>query len=195
MRLFVAFDLRPEVRESLKEAVATLQPICKAARFVRPEGMHITLKFIGHVNDDPQTLQQIQSALSTVRSGSPVSMKFHGVGFFPNARYPRVIWCGVEASENLAPLAAGISHALQPLDILIEDRDFVPHLTLARFKPVRAPDKSMNELVAAIEDLKGQNFGSASESQFHIFQSELKPSGAEYTKLASYPFVGENKAS
>jgi len=177
VRLFVALDLREEVRNAMRDLIATLKPEGKNARWVRPEGMHVTLKFIGHT--DAANLHSIQSALSGVHSQQPVEMNFRGVGFFPNDRHPRVAWCGIEASPNLARIAAQIETALEPLGIERESRDFAPHLTLARFNPPARAD----ELVRAANELKSRGFGSARESEFYLFESITKPSGAEYKKL------------
>lgn len=182
VRLFVALELREEVRKAIRELIARLEPLARGARWVRPEGMHITLKFIGQVAED--RLDPIRAALAQVSSSSPVQLWFRSVGFFPNERRPRVIWCGIEASPNLAPLAKDIENALEPLGIAPESRDFVPHLTLARFN---APGK-MPELARAAAEMGNLEFGGATEKEFHLFQSILRPSGAEYRRLASYPF-------
>ncbi|HLV96076.1 MAG TPA: RNA 2',3'-cyclic phosphodiesterase [Candidatus Acidoferrales bacterium] len=183
VRLFVALDLRGEIRESIRDVIARLKPLSKSARWVRPEGMHVTLKFIGHVAED--RLDPIRSALAPVRSPRPVDLRFRGVGFFPNDERPRVIWCGVESSTNLPPLARAVERALEPLGIALETRDFVPHLTLARFsKPGQAP-----ELAQAAAESHDREFGLASETEFHLFESILRPSGAEYRKLGTFPFV------
>jgi RNA 2',3'-cyclic 3'-phosphodiesterase len=185
VRLFVALDLREDVRESMRELIASLQQKAKNARWVRPEGMHVTLKFIGHT--DAANLDSIKAALAKVHSPKPVDMHFRGVGFFPNDRRPRVVWCGIEASPNLAGIASQIENALEPLGIERESRDFSPHLTLARFnQPGRA-----DELSRAAKELQSRDFGSARETEFHLFESITRPSGAEYKKLASYPFVKE----
>jgi len=187
MRLFVAFDLPGEVRKALGELIAQLRPLCPAARWLRPEAMHLTLKFLGHVEDqaDARRLDSIRAALAVVHSSAPVEMQFHGIGFFPDARRPRVVWCGINSSPNLAPLAADISLALEPLGFPPEDRAFVPHLTLARLDASRSAAK----LVRAAEELKSRAFGSAQETEFHLFESILRPSGAEYRKLETYGFV------
>lgn len=188
MRLFVALDLPGDVREALVELIARLKPLCRAARWARPEGMHVTLKFIGHAiaDGDAEKLAATRAALAGVRSGEPVEIRYRGIGFFPDARRPRVVWCGVEASANLAPLAADIEHALEPLGIPREERAFVPHLTLARFK---SPE-GVPPLARAAAEFARHDFGFARETEFHLFESSLKPGGAEYRKLASYSFVG-----
>ena len=131
MRLFVALDFPEAVRESLRELIARLKPLSRAARWVRPEGMHVTLKFIGET--DSQKVVSLRVALGAIHSPQPVEMHFRGLGFFPNERKPRVLWCGVESSSNLAELAAAVERALVPLGFPPEGRDFMPHLTLARF--------------------------------------------------------------
>jgi RNA 2',3'-cyclic 3'-phosphodiesterase len=187
MRLFVAFDLPGEVREALGEPIARLKPLCRAARWARPEGMHVTLKFIGHAIADGETekLDAARATLAAVKSGEPVKISYRGVGFFPDVRRPRVIWCGVEASANLAKLAADIERGLEPLGIPRETRAFVPHLTLARFKSPEGVDA----LVRSAAVWATRDFGSASETEFHLFESLLKPGGAEYRKIESYSFV------
>ncbi|HTU33627.1 MAG TPA: RNA 2',3'-cyclic phosphodiesterase [Candidatus Acidoferrum sp.] len=182
VRLFVAIELREEVRDAIRELIARLAPLARGARWVRPEGMHITLKFIGYVAEDQ--VDPIRAALSRVRSPHAVELRFRSVGFFPNDKRPRVIWCGVEASSNLAGLAKDIENALEPLGVSRESRDSVPHLTLARFSaPATIP-----ELAQAAAEMHDLEFGAATEKDFHLFESILRPSGAEYRRLASYPF-------
>jgi 2'-5' RNA ligase len=183
VRLFVALELPEQMRTALNDLIARLKPVCPKARWVRPEGMHITLKFIGEA--DPGKLDTIRAALATVHSSAPVELNVRGMGFFPNDRRPRAAWCGVKASPNLAELAADIARALEPLGFPAESRQFVPHLTLARSN---SPDGFEN-LVSAAKNLKSQEIGSARESEFRLIQSFLKPSGAEYKRLATFPFV------
>jgi RNA 2',3'-cyclic 3'-phosphodiesterase len=183
MRLFVAFDLPGAVRNALSTLVQRLKPECRAARWVRPESMHVTLKFLGET--DPEKLADIRGALAPIRSAQPVDMDFRVLGFFPNEFKPRVMWCGVQASPNLAELAAAVEQALEPLGFVRETRAFSPHLTLARMEPGDA----LENLVRAADALKSYDFGAARESEFHLFESVLKPSGAQYSKVAAFPFV------
>jgi 2'-5' RNA ligase len=187
VRLFVALDFPDEVRDSLREFIGPLKPACRAAKWVRPEAMHVTLKFIGEAS--AEKLEPIRAALASVHSTAPVEMQFLGLGFFPNERRPRVLWCGVEASPNLAELAAAVDHALMPLGVAAESREFVPHLTLARFKADAAPRKDLETLVRAASELKSYYFGRTREVEFHLIESILKPTGAEYKRLESFPIV------
>ena len=188
MRLFVALDLPDAVRRGLAAVIARIEPIAPRAsgvRWVRPEALHVTLKFIGHVA--VERLPDFRRALAPVRSGAPVELHYRGIGFFPDAHRPRVLWCAVRASPNLPELAAKIERSLEPLGIAGKSRAFVPHLTLAWLDP----SANLRNLVRAAEGMEDQDFGPAHETEFHLYESMLKTSGAEYKKLESYSFVKE----
>ena len=184
MRLFVALDIPESVRASLAALLSKLRVTCASARWVRIEGLHVTLKFIGEAS--PEKAEAIKAALATVPSRSPIIMNFRGLGFFPNARRPRVLWAGIEADSGLAALAAAVETSLDQLGIRPEDRAFSPHLTLARFDTPRGLDA----LHAAIDKTGQAEFGGATATEFHLYQSVLKPGGAEYTRLATFLFAG-----
>ncbi len=188
MRLFVALDLPNPVRYAIAELIAKLQPKSRSARWIKPENLHITLKFIGHVSNEK--LNPIQTALSSIHTTQPVELHFRGMGFFPNEHRPRAFWCGIASSPNLAELAANIDRALVPLGIEAETRPFTPHLTLARFKS----DEGIHEVVRAATDMKTTDFGAATETNFHLYESLLKSTGAQYNRVASFPFVGGSTA-
>jgi 2'-5' RNA ligase len=187
MRLFVALDLPEDVRKKLRDLVDTFRKECPKARWIRPESMHVTLKFIGHVPDEK--LDAIMQALEKNFAAEPVDIAFRALGFFPNERRPRVVWCGVQASANLPPLVADIEGSLEPVGIARESRPYVPHLTLARIDPEKAARESVEKLVNAAAKMKATDFGSARATEFHLYQSVLKPSGAEYTKVRTFPLV------
>jgi len=180
MRLFVALDIPEDVRAAIGALVAKLQDACRDARWVRVEGAHITLKFIGEVAFEKA--EEIKSALATVPFPAPIAMSFRGVGFFPNERRPRVLWAGIEAGAELSALAAAVEMALEPLGIVRERRAFSPHITLARFESMNGIER----LHAAIANAGSLEFGSAIAHEFHLYQSVLKRGGAEYTRLATY---------
>jgi 2'-5' RNA ligase len=183
VRLFVALQILPAVRKNLAEFLATLRAISSEPRWVRTENLHVTLKFIGEVQ--AEKLGDMRAALSAVHSDRAVALDFRGVGFFPNEKRPRVFWAGIEASTNLARLAGDIDRALQKLGIPPEKRPFSPHLTLARFEPPGVPEN----LRAAIQENSKREFGSVAAKEFHLIESKLKPGGAEYTTLETFPFV------
>jgi 2'-5' RNA ligase len=190
VRLFVALEIPSAVRDNLAALINELHSADSAsskhrARWVRPENLHVTLKFIGHVG--AAKLDAIRAALSQVRSASPADMHFRGLGFFPVEKRPRVLWAGIEASSNLAALANDIDQQLEPLGIARESRAFTPHLTLARFDPPGISD----ELRAAIPKNAAREFGAFRTNKFQLIESKLKPSGAEYTTLQSFRFAAE----
>ncbi len=183
MRLFVALELTPAIHEALRALVGKLERTGADLRWVRPEGMHLTLKFIGEVASEK--LAPIKAALARASSPAAVQLSFRGLGYFPNERRPRVFWVGIEASENLAPLAAEMEKALAPLGIPAEKRAYVPHLTLGRFKS----DARLAELQKEIAGLSSTDFGCFGARSFALFQSRLSPKGAEYTRLEEFHFV------
>lgn len=187
MRLFVAIAIPDEVRAAISNLVSKLRPSCPKARWVRVEGLHITLKFIGETPD--AKVSECKSALATVPPHPPIEIHCRGVGFFPNARRPGVFWARVEAGPELARLAASVEDALRSLGIARETRAFSPHLTLARFDPPRPVDA----LHAAAEECGPLEFGSIAASEFHLYQSVLKQGGAEYTQLATFPLTGSKR--
>ena len=171
------------VRENLAALLESLRAISREPKWVRPENLHVTLKFLGEV---PETkVDSIRTALARIRSEQPVSLEFHGLGFFPNAKHPRVFWAGIQASSNLKSLAGDIEDAMEKCGIRRESREFSPHLTLARFERFRLPDK----LLGAISENAQREFGNLRTSELHLVQSHLKPSGAEYTTVARFAFA------
>jgi 2'-5' RNA ligase len=188
MRLFVALEIPAAVRDNLATLIDELRaedaPSAKnKTRWVRPENLHVTLKFIGQV--DVGKLDAIRAALAKVRSGREVELRFRGLGFFPNDTRPRVLWAGVNASPNLAPLAGEIDARMEKLGIPRETRDFAPHLTLARFDPPGTSEK----LRAAAQKSLAREFGTLRAGEFHLIESKTRPTGAEYTRLSSFEFA------
>jgi len=183
MRLFVALDLPAEVRDAIVRVTSSLRTKAPGARWSKPESMHVTLEFLGET--DESLLPQIKIALEHIVSSDTVSLSLRGVGFFPDEKRPRVMWCGVAASPNLPELAATIEKSLHTLGFKPEDRPYVPHITLARLNSAR----DVLKLVRAAAPLASYDFGAARASEFHLFESVLKPSGSEYQKLATFRFV------
>ena len=183
MRVFVAIPVPDEVRRALGELIAKLRRSCPRARWVRVDGMHVTLKFIGETSDE--NIERIKAAVAQVRSAAPVELRFRNTGFFPNPKHPRVFWAGIDATPNLAEIADAIESKLEPLGIPRETRAFHPHLTLARFNS----QEGVRGLGEALAQLAPFEFGATTTRQFHLYQSVLKHGGAEYTVLTDFDFV------
>jgi 2'-5' RNA ligase len=194
MRLFIAIEISEETRRTLAALMGRLRQLCPEAKWVRPEVMHVTLKFIGHMGEE--NLPVIRAALARVHCPQAIDLHFRGLGFFPNEKRPRVFWCGVEASPNTAPLAAEIGAALVALSIGIapEEREFTPHLTLARLNSHDLHQRGkipagMDALTNEARALASADFGSLRTGEFHLFESKLKASGAEYRRIESFRFA------
>ena len=184
VRLFVALDIPEAVRAALIECTRQLARLSPSTRWVRLEGAHVTLKFIGEVS--AERAEEIRLALAEVHASEPVDVRFAGLGFFPNVQRPRVLWAGIEAGPELAELAAAVDGRLGPLGIARETHEFRPHVTLARF----GSPSGLDPLRAAVAKLGAPRFGSVTTREFCLYQSVLRPSGAEYTRLATYAFSG-----
>jgi RNA 2',3'-cyclic 3'-phosphodiesterase len=188
VRLFVAIEIPSDVRDRIMALINELRAAeppspKRRAKWVRAENLHITLKFIGHV--ETVKLDAIREVLSKVRSDTPVDASFRAIGFFPGEKRPRVLWVGIKGSPSLALLAKQIDQLLEPLGIAPEKREFAPHLTLARFDP---PGISEPLRVVAQKHTEAE-FGSVHTNEFHLIESKLKHSGAEYITLHSFRFA------
>jgi RNA 2',3'-cyclic 3'-phosphodiesterase len=186
VRLFIAIELTREIRDALLEFLQQMRGVAPQAKWVRPENLHVTLKFLGHT--DAAKLASIETALASFRDPNPVTLEFRGLGFFPNERRPRVFWVGMEASANLATLAQTIDQTTHKLGFELENRPFAPHLTLARFERPGLPAP----LTTAVKQNAARSFGSLTAREFHLIESKLKPTGAEYTTLQTFPFGSGN---
>jgi RNA 2',3'-cyclic 3'-phosphodiesterase len=176
MRLFVAIAIIPEIRDNITDCISRLKPKLPDASWVRPEGLHITLKFLGNVADERS--KAIREALRGVQAPS-LTLSVRNIGFFPNPRSPRVLWTGIEAGPELATLAQQVDGALAELGFDREKRVFNPHVTLARFKNLRG-----KVAVSSVEEKP--SFGTMTAKDFHLYESKLSPQGSRYIKLASF---------
>ena len=185
VRLFIAIEIPENVRAAFASLLKDFRAIAPQLKWVRAENLHVTLKFLGET--EPAKLGALQNTLSTVQSPDPVNLEFRGLGFFPNEKRPRVFWAGMEASPNLKTLAADVDQAAHCIGFPLEERPFTPHLTLARFP---LPGISL-KLLQAMNEKSAQPFGSLRAREFHLIESKLKPTGAEYTTVQTFRFATE----
>jgi len=192
MRLFVALDIDDTIRERITRYIDGVSGFAPDARWVRPESLHVTLKFIGEKPDED--VAQIKQALETIVT-DPFELNFRGYGFFPGARAPRVFWVGIESGANLNSLAATVDEKLASLDIAKEEHAFNPHLTLARGgggsgSPRKQkndhPNRSFQRLQEKLGALPVPDLGIMAAREFHLYQSRLSPGGSKYIKLAGF---------
>jgi len=191
MRTFIAIDLDDPIRRALRRVRDRVGPALhdRAVRWVKPESIHLTLKFLGDVDAEavPLVAEAMAGACAMV---APFSFSVGGFGFFPGLRNPRIFWVGVEPrGPDLAILQESIEKAMARLGFRREKRAFKPHLTLARIRGrIRALDGKAPEKPHLPDrpDTLGEQF----VPEIVLFQSELKPSGALYVPLATAPLTG-----
>lgn len=176
MRVFLALPLPEGVLSALR-VQQFLLPLPKA---VEPEGFHLTLVFLGEVQD--WTLEAAHERFAECRV-APFELRLQGLGLFGGSK-PRAVWAGVAASEPLVRLQGKLEHAARASGIAVEGRKFQPHVTLGRFSPP-VPDEA-----ARLEKAVALGGGFASEAwrvdSFCLYKSHLSPKGARYDELFRY---------
>ena len=179
MRGFVAIELPDGVKREIGEVQEQLKRSGARAAWTRPEGIHLTLKFLGEVPESGAV--EVLSALRDAAKGTAsFTVAVTGAGGFPSERAPRVIWLGVEgATDQLAALQAAVDSAMAGLGFAREDRKFSPHLTLARVKYPR-PRDDWQQVIESIRDVRLAEFP---VKHISLMKSELRPTGAVYTEV------------
>ncbi len=192
MRIFIALDIDDAIRQRIQRFMEGVSGFAPDARWVRPESLHITLKFIGE--KPTEIVEEIKRALSGVRAES-IQVSFRGYGFFPTAKAARVFWVGIDAGAQLAALAKAVDEATFALGIPKEDHPFAPHLTLARgggrsgaprWKKGDTPNKNFQRLQEKLAALPTPDFGTMAAHEFFLYQSQLSQGGSRYTKIATF---------
>jgi RNA 2',3'-cyclic 3'-phosphodiesterase len=192
MRIFVGIDLESEIRGGIARFLDGVRGFAPDVRWVRPESLHLTLKFIGE--QKPERVEAIQERLRGVE-GAVVEIRFAGYGFFPTAKSPRVFWIGIQAGPELVELATNIDAAVAELGIPREDRPFSPHLTLARggggsgsprWRKGDSPSSAFAVLDKRLAAMSALDFGTMTAREFYLYQSQLSRGGSKYTKLQRF---------
>jgi 2'-5' RNA ligase len=188
MRLFIALDAADDIRTRIERFLEGISAFAPEVRWVRPESLHVTLKFIGDQSD--YGLEQIKQALSGVRC-EPFQLTFRGHGFFPGPTLPRIFWIGVEGGSGLASLAAAIEEALVVTGVPKENHPFSPHITLARAGSRASgrqreyrPNRSFKRLQEKLAALPSPEFGTMTACEFFLFESRLSAEGSRYKKIS-----------
>jgi len=172
IRTFIAIALPDDIKASIDTAVAAIRERNRSVRWVKPEGLHITLKFLGEIPED------IVAPLSVdldgaARASRPLSLCLAGFGAFPGVKRPRVVWIGLEGDvAELATLARSIDRACATYGITEERRPFSAHITLGRLKTPTVVDLGIGSVP-----------GMFMASEVLLYRSVLSPGGAQYTVL------------
>ncbi|NVM20916.1 MAG: RNA 2',3'-cyclic phosphodiesterase [Desulfobacterales bacterium] len=180
IRAFIAISVPEPVLEAIAKAQDRLRRSGLDIRWVRKEGIHLTLKFLGNI--DVQDAKQVRAAMElAVEPFSPFTLRGEGIGFFPDLRRPRVVWAGLSGDvEDLKAFQGDLESRLKPLGFAKEKRPFKGHLTLGRVKG-HLDRTRLSEAMEALEAFQTESFTAESVV---LFQSDLRPGGAVYSRLA-----------
>ena len=190
MRLFVAIPIPEPVRVEMTRIQRALQSLAppRAIVWARPEQFHLTLRFLGDI--PAVRLEKMRAAVGAVCANfRPLPLRAAGVGFFPNARSPRVVWVGIQDEGNrLIDLQKQIEAAVQPFTTERGAANFTGHATLGRVKKLKRADAG--KLAARAQAIGDRRFGDWMAREIEIVQSELSPAGARHGLLAAFPLGG-----
>lgn len=195
MRIFIGLDIDAAIRERIQRFMEGVRDFAPDARWVRPESLHVTLKFIGEKSADG--VEEIKRELVSAKSQS-FELTFRGYGFFPTARSARVFWIGIESGPLIGSLAKSVDDATAALGIPKEDHEFSPHLTLARgggrsgapgWRKGDTSNKNFKLLQEKLSALPAPEFGTMTAREFFLYESKLMRGGSQYTKLARFPLT------
>lgn len=182
-RLFTALDLPPSTVDALR-TFRQEQNLDVRARWTPPRNLHITLRFVGEIDD--KQADRVEATLSDARHHTPFDVQPLGLGVLPSRPNPHVLTVRIDPTEPLQDLYHAVQDALATVDIEREERTFRPHITLARMKNV-----SPERLYESLRETSGPSLGAFSVDRFYLYESTLTPDGAVHAIRAEYPFDGD----
>lgn len=176
MRTFIAVGISREARQKIAQIQDDFKREDPDVKWVEPENLHLTLKFLGEV-DEAKIAGVIEKTRLGVSENSRFKVHLLEIGTFPNLKFPRVVWIGVsEGKEELKDLSKRIEENLFHLGFPKENREFSAHLTIGR---VRSPKKK-EKLVKKIEELGKSDIGEFAVDKVLVMESQLSPKGPTY---------------
>jgi 2'-5' RNA ligase len=190
IRAFVGVEISHSVAQSIDVAIDQLKQLIPDIRWAALANCHLTLKFLGAIEE--QQVDAIGEALQ--RAVAPFQrciISAKGLGVFPDAKRPRILWVGIDG-KPLASLAEAIETALAPLGFGRAQRAFTPHLTIGRWREFTA---SARDLRQVLEKWQKHNFGDFALDEVKLFQSTLLPTGAVYRCLKTVRLSNETASN
>ena len=183
IRAFIAVNIPSTCIDILGSLISRLKQSPAKVKWVRPESIHITLKFLGNISEDD--IDKIDRVLAEQIAEEPAfEVTIRGTGGFPNLRRPRVLWSGIDdPDKRLKSLAKIVDRNLAKAGFPREKRAYSPHLTLGRVKTYKYIE-DINKRMEAEKEFEG---GVVEVSEVFLMRSQLKPSGAIYSALKSFP--------
>jgi 2'-5' RNA ligase len=183
LRSFIAIKIPEEIQSAVARSITPLQKKLPKplVRWVAPENVHLTLKFLGDVSS--ANIDILAESLKVEASNHEIfSMAAGSLGVFPNAHRARVIWIGLEGSTSLKMLVRGVETVAERLGYPAEERPFSPHLTIGRVgQNISAMD--LQRISTALGEMNVGSLGLVQVDAIHIYKSDLLPTGSVYTEL------------
>ena len=188
IRSFLAFELPSEIKKMVVRVSGELRKSDLDVKWVKVDNIHLTVVFMG--NKKTEDIEAIgDAAQKACLKYGVFDISLKGMGFFPNSRNPRVLWLGLHGDlDRMSYFRDALQKHLKPFGIKEEKRRFKPHLTLGRFRKQKKMDSRLDDLVLEYKDLTSP---SCPLKELILFKSDLKPGGAEYTKLETWPLTGK----
>ena len=187
LRTFIAVPFPAEIISKIAKITTYLQTQTpnKALKWVAPDNMHLTLKFLGDVREDRK--QELNLCLQkALQKQTTFNITIEGMGMYPNARQPRVVWLGIKDQGNLKQIHNELAKALQGFDPAPEKRAFSPHLTIARVRQ-NGGHNTVRQIGEVLSQFKVDSLGSFEVQTVHLFKSDLTRRGPIYTSLFALP--------
>ena len=184
VRSFIAIDLEPGLKTALQGLIRVLETTRADVRWAQTNSLHLTLKFLGEIDEEKAAV--VKRALQEV-AGRHASfpLRLEGTGAFPDELNPRILWAGFAAETGLLAFQAELERELERNGFLREERAFHPHLTLGR---VKGPGRIRNAMLE-LEKHRRDSLGEMTVHKVALFESRLRPEGAEYRVLADYELI------
>jgi 2'-5' RNA ligase len=180
IRTFVAVLIDEDLKRGISEVQEFVKKLAPDVKWVAPESLHVTLKFLGGVPEDviPEVNKAVDDA---VRSHPCFDLSISGMGAFPNPARAKVVWVGIkDGGDDLKALASAVDESLSRLGFEREDRPFKAHITIGRVKM----SKHLDDLAAGIRELDASDLGTQRVCGVAVMKSELLREGAVYTPLS-----------
>lgn len=183
VRCFISIELDEYIKRKISELVDFLRKYEADIKWVEPENLHLTLKFLG--NTQLEKIQIIKEVLTNIsKKIFPFYIKIQGIGFFPNKKYPRVLWVGLENKEKIIDIQKKIEADMSKIGYKKEEREFDPHITIGRTRSFT----KISNLLECLDDYKKYDFGTLFVDRINIMKSDLTSKGPIYTKLTDVIF-------
>jgi len=181
LRCFISIELPDDIKQGISGFISKLKEIDKDIKWVKGENLHLTLKFLGEIEE--QILPEIKDRLLNIsKRHSPFDLRLKGIGAFPSIKRPRVIWIGIEDSASLINLQSEVEASMSELGFQKENR-FEPHLTIGRLRGSGPSDA----LIKGLSFEMPKEFGLFRVESIYIMKSELSPKGPDYYKIVEIP--------